>query len=380
MKKILILTGRYLPGHKDGGPLRTIINVTDALGDEYEFYIACLDRDHGDTEAYSDILHNEWNHVGKAKVWYVAPGGFTTELLIKLASQVDMIYCCSFYDDYGYKTLLLKKQRKITCPVVVASMGVFSKGALSHKALKKIMFINGCKMMGLFKGITWSVTSELEVEDVKREIGKNIKYIIAEDLPRTTIPGYQERKGAFSVAFLSRICPQKNLLAAVKILKSVKADVQFYIYGPDQDKEYWVQCKKEMERLPSNITWKYCGDVSSEEVQSKFAQHDVFLFPTMGENYGHVIFEALSVGCIPVISNQTPWGEVQEKHAGFIYSLDQLEGFANAIDTLAEMSVADREQIAQNAVQVARDKVEKNRKETGYRTIFDELTEGKSEK
>ena len=39
MKKILILTGRYLPGHKDGGPLRTLINVTDALGDEYEFYI-----------------------------------------------------------------------------------------------------------------------------------------------------------------------------------------------------------------------------------------------------------------------------------------------------------------------------------------------------
>ena len=370
MKKILILTGRYLPGHKDGGPLRTIINVTDALGDEYEFYIACLDRDHGDTEAYPNILRNEWNKVGKAKVWYVAPGEFSSELLTKLASKVDLIYLCSFYDDYGYKTLLLKKQKKIICPVVVASMGVFSKGALSHKALKKKVFINGCKLIGFFKGITWSVTSELEAEDAKREIGKNIKYIIAEDLPRTTIPGYQERNGLFSVAFLSRICPKKNLLAAVKILKSVKADVQFYIYGPKQDKAYWEQCKKEMESFPSNITWKYCGDVLSEEVQSKFAQHDVFLFPTMGENYGHVIFEALSVGCIPVISDQTPWVEIKENNAGFVFALNQLGDFAQTIDTLAQMNPIEREKIAQRAVQIARNKVEKNRKETGYREIF----------
>ena len=46
MRKILILMGRYLPGYKDGGPVRTIINVKDMLGYEYEFYISCLDRDH----------------------------------------------------------------------------------------------------------------------------------------------------------------------------------------------------------------------------------------------------------------------------------------------------------------------------------------------
>ena len=56
MRKILILAGRYLPGYKDGGPLRTLINLTDALGDEYEFYIACFDRDQGETQPYTDIL------------------------------------------------------------------------------------------------------------------------------------------------------------------------------------------------------------------------------------------------------------------------------------------------------------------------------------
>lgn len=370
MKKILILTGHYLPGYKDGGPLRTLINLTEALGNEYEFYIACYDRDQGDTESYSNILLNTWNLLGKAKVWYVAPGGFTQKLIIKFASQVDLIYLCSFYEEYGYKTLWLKKNRKITCPVIVASMGVFSKGALSHKTLKKKVFINACKLMGIFKGITWSVTSRLEAEDVKREIGNNIKYVIAEDLPRTDIPGYQVRKKEFSVAFLSRICPQKNLLFAIEILKYVKENLHFFIYGPDQDKEYWEKCKKELDRLPDNIMWEYCGDVPSEDVQSKLAQHDVFLLPTKGENYGHVIFEALSVGCIPIISDQTPWNEIQERHAGFIYSLNQKDDFSKTIDMLAQMKLVDREKIAENAVKIAKCKVEKNCRETGYRKIF----------
>ena len=99
MRKILILMGRYLPGHRDGGPLRTMANVTEALGDEYEFFIGCLDRDHGDTQAYPGIRRDAWNQVGKARVWYVAPGGFTNELLLMLAEGKDLIYLCGFYED-----------------------------------------------------------------------------------------------------------------------------------------------------------------------------------------------------------------------------------------------------------------------------------------
>ena len=52
VRKILIVMGRYLPGYKDGGPVRSIKNLVDRLGTEYEFYILTVDRDHGDTEPY----------------------------------------------------------------------------------------------------------------------------------------------------------------------------------------------------------------------------------------------------------------------------------------------------------------------------------------
>ena len=46
-RRILILNGRYLPGYKDGGPVRSIKNLTDRLGEKYDFRILTVDRDHG---------------------------------------------------------------------------------------------------------------------------------------------------------------------------------------------------------------------------------------------------------------------------------------------------------------------------------------------
>ncbi|MCB6415148.1 glycosyltransferase [Dorea acetigenes] len=374
MRKILILMGRYLPGHKDGGPLRTIINVTEALGDEYEFYIGCLDRDHGDKEPYSNIRRNEWNQVGKAKVWYVSPGEFTNKLILELVEGKELLYLCSFYDDYGYKALLLKKRGKIKCPVALASMGVFSEGALVQKALKKKIFIQTLKLLGAFKNIVWSVTSEMEKKDVQKNIGKNVECVIAEDLPRSIVPGRSDtdkEKKILNVTFLSRISPKKNLIGAIRCLNKCRSCIAFTIYGPLEDEEYWRKCQKLLNQLPANVSWEYKGDVPSECVQEILAVQEVFLFPTLGENYGHVIFEALSVGCIPVISNQTPWEIIAEKNAGYVLSLtDDMRRFSEVIDIIANMPFEERTKMADRAINIAKEKVDSSRRETGYRIIF----------
>lgn len=369
MKKILILMGRYLPGHRDGGPLRTIINVTEALGEEYEFHIAAWDRDHGDAEAYPGITYNAWNTVGKAKVWYVRPSGFTTELILRLAEDMDSIYLCSFYDPYGYKTLLLKKLGKIKCPVALASMGVFSRQALASKSLKKTVFITGCKLLGLFQGVTWSVTSELEAEDVKRAIGKNIRYVVAEDIPRSAVPGLQEKpEGPLKIVFLSRICEHKNLGVVIDVVKAMKnINTELTVCGPVQEEDYWVRCQKKLEEL--HCKWTYAGDIPSEQVQAVLAEQDVFVLPTKSENYGHVIFEALSVGCIPVISDRTPWQSVSDTGAGYVLPLET-GAFTKALDVLAQMPREEREKMASAGVALAKAKLKEINESTGYRRIF----------
>lgn len=54
-----------------------------------------------------------------------------------MTEDADLIYVCGPYNDYAYKTLLLKRIGRIKKPVVVASMGSFSAGALQIKSHKK---------------------------------------------------------------------------------------------------------------------------------------------------------------------------------------------------------------------------------------------------
>ncbi len=373
MKKILILAGRYLPGYKDGGPVRTLINLTDLLGDEYDFRLVVLDRDHGDAQPYHGIKVNQWNQVGKARVWYYRPGEMKCSLIRKLAREVDLIYLCGFYDGYGYKTLILNRMgRLFGRPVVVASMGTFSKGALSQKSLKKKVFIGLCKGLGLFNDITWSVTSEYELEDVKREISIAARCMIAEDPPRSSVLMRPKRRsGPLKIIFLSRICVQKNLLYCAEVLHEVLSDIKFDIYGPQEDQEYWNLCESALKKLPKNVKWEYCGEVDTNRVPEIFAGYDIFFFPTLGENYGHVIFESLASGCIPIISDQTPWNDLATNLAGYVIPLNKKEDFINAIEKCAKMDAGEMETMFRNATKYASNKIQRTKKETGYKTIFE---------
>lgn len=374
MKKILILAGRYLPGYKDGGPVRTLINLTDLLGDEYDFRLAVLDRDHGDTQPYPNIKVNEWNQVGKAKVWYYQPGEMGFSLIRKLAKEADLVYLCGFYEGYGYKTLILNHMGMLFGkPVVVASMGSFSEGALSKKSLKKRLFINLCKYGGLFQKICWSVTSVLEADQVKREIGEGTAFVIAEDPPRSVVKGHSEEmsiSGEIKICFVARICSHKNLMYLITALKPLSVNIHLTIGGAVEELDYWNKCRKNLEDLPGNIHWSYVGEIESDKIQDFFAGQDVLVLPSLGENYCHVVFEALSSGCIPVISDRTPWNWIQEYGCGYVLPLNHEQRFTDVIEAIANMSAEEKGVISSKAVQAATLKVQQTKEHTGYRDIF----------
>ena len=77
---ILVFCDYYLPGYKAGGPLRTISNMVDILGDEIHFKIVTRDRDSGDNKPYKDIILNQWLKVGNADVLYLSPSKQTCSL------------------------------------------------------------------------------------------------------------------------------------------------------------------------------------------------------------------------------------------------------------------------------------------------------------
>lgn len=381
MKNILILTGRYLPGYRDGGPVRTIKNLTDGLGDKYHFTVCCADRDHGDTKPYESVKINDINHVGNADVFYVRDGKYSFNTIRKLSNLNDLMYVCGPYNGYAVKALILNRLGLIKCPFVLAPMGSFSKGALAIKSKKKQVFLGLMKALGLFKNISFSVTSEVEKKELKEAMKLTNRCFVAEDPMRSpdslkmtggeNMPS--ENESDLKVVFLSRICEKKNLLGAIRMLADVRGKIIFHVYGNKEDNEYAEKCFAEAEKLPENISYKYMGEAESEKVPFILSQYDIFLFPTLGENFGHVISEALMAGVIPVISDTTPWLDFNEKKAGYVIPLSDSEKFTEVIGSLSKKDADEISKMSENAKAYYREKYEEALRKNGYVEMFDEL-------
>ena len=377
MKKILIINAYYYPGWRSGGPQQTIMNIVDVFGKHSNIHILTHNHDMGKQTPYSNINYDEWINVGNAKVYYSRKESFSFEFLKKIVKDFDIVYLCGPYCDYSYKVLMLNRIKLIKAKVILAPMGSFSKGALSNKQLKKKIFWYFFKFLGLYKNVIWSFTSEIEKNDAETCVGKSriFDYYIAEDIPRRYVDlskkkNIQKEPGDLKIIFLSRICSMKNLLQAIEIVSKLKGNITFDIYGTKEDSDYWNKCETKLLSLNSSTKWNYCGTVKSEDVINVFLQYEVFLFPTMGENYGHVIYESLIAGCIPLISDRTPWNKLEDNECGHAISLENIKEYISCVQKYVDM---DKKQISvqcNNAMKYAEYKYQQSIKFSGYKDIF----------
>jgi glycosyltransferase involved in cell wall biosynthesis len=155
-------------------------------------------------------------------------------------------------------------------------------------------------------------------------------------IPKGTYQAANKEPGHARFVFLSRIVEKKNLLVALSALQNVSGDVVFDIYGPIEDERYWASCQQIIDDMPENVRVNYCGLVTHDEVHKIFSLYDAFVFPTQSENFGHVIAEALSVGTYAIISDQTPFSDLETYSAGKALSLVQPSAFSEAMQEVVE--------------------------------------------
>lgn len=346
MKKILVFNRFYLPGYKAGGPIRTLANMVDRLGGEFDFYIVTTDRDSGDTSAYSNIIQAEWSRVGKASVMYLIAREITIYRIRKLISDIkpDLVYLNSFYDPQFTLRVLLSRYffGVPSCPVLLAPRGEFSKSAISIKSGRKKTFRFAVRLFGLYRGLFWQASSKYEKKDILVRMPYVDSRMIFEafNVPRLNMSSLNQRNrkrnSILNICFLSRITPMKNLDYALQILSQVKKQINFTIYGPISDERYWEKCLIIIDSLPSNIQCRYKGAIQSKDVHTVLSRHDIFLLPTRGENYGHVIQEALSAGLLVLISDQTPWQNLETESVGWSLPLTELHRFVERIEDVSQ--------------------------------------------
>ena len=343
-KKILIIVKTFLPGFKSGGPIQSINNIVTQLGNKMDFSIYTSDRDESDAFPYPNLKINDWNCVNDVKIFYSSKKYRTHKNQKYLLDQekYDFIYLNSIFNfDFTIKpliinTLYFRKQNT----VILAPRGVFSPGAFAQKKWKKKIFCFLFKMMKFHKNVIWQASSKFEEIDIKNKMGSNITVKIAPNLSPTlkvkrNLENQKNNNSCLKIVFLSRITPKKNLDYAIGILAKVKAPILFDIYGTISDKKYWMRCQNLIKNLPKNIEVNFLGPVEHSQVYSILSKYNLFFFPTKGENYGHVIYEALVSGLIILLSDQTPWVDIAKEKVGWAFPLKNPEKFVMLVEELA---------------------------------------------
>ena len=345
---ILIFARYYLPGYRAGGPVRSLSNLVRALGSTYDFRIVCFERDHGSNQRYTNIETGQWQRQGDALIRYASPHelGFAFCRKMLLETRPDMIYLNSLFDRaFSIKPLLALGHGRDT-PILLTPRGELSSGALGLKAWQKRFFLSAVRAIGFYKNVHWHACSKPEAELIQKHFSPELsKLFVASNLPeaeqlnirRNTI----KQSGKLRIVLAARISPMKNTLAAIRMACNLSGEVELDLWGLLEDKVYWAACQRQIALSPSGLKVNYRGEAEHEKLHVLLHEYDVMLLPTLGESFGHAIIEALDAGLPVVISDRTPWRNLEQAGVGADLPLEDEATFVSALIRYQTMNESD---------------------------------------
>lgn len=374
--RVLIFAEWFFPGHKAGGPITSVVNFVQQLKDELEIFVFTSDRDLGDHQAYEGISTDRWVDGGRYQVYYASPGKLTRKLLAAVIREVrpDIIYLNSMYSPYfTILPLFLARGGRRNIKVVLSPRGMLRASALAHKPVKKKIFLLLGRISGILKHVNFHATDEQEASDIRSVFGGRVRISVMGNLPGNQpefIPPVSKEVGKVKLIFVGRVHPIKNLLVLLEAVRKSKSEVTMTIVGPMEDLQYGQACQSVIQRMGKNVKVHLLESVARDAVLSLLREHHLFVLPTSGENFGHAIFEALGAGRPVLISDQTPWRDLERKYAGWDISLSQPQQFTELIDRVGGMDQEEHLKWCEGAWSFCSDYLRENHLKQKYIGLF----------
>lgn len=339
--RIVIATGYFPPAYRAGGVSKTIANLVEALSDEFAFEVHCA---HSDLGGIILDVPPRVQRPGGADVHYHSFKAMGWREVSRWSHGADLLYLTSFFSPLF--SIKVAAARKIwgarTTPMLIAPHGELAAEVLELKSLKKRVGITGLRLTGLYSGAAWHASTSLEARQIAEALprlgGQSGPIFVAADIAASdrvyVDPAFRKEP---RIVFFGRISPVKNLDFALRVLRDVKAPTSLDIIGPIDSEEHWAQCRALIADLPPHHRVSYLGPITPDRVAATLAEYDLYLLPTRTENFGHSIQEALAAGLPALISDNTPWRDLQKQGAGWDLPLSE-PLFVEAIESFAALS------------------------------------------
>lgn len=230
-------------------------------------------------------------------------------------------------------------------PYLVSVHGMLAPWALAHNGGRKRIAWAVYERRRLARAAGLLATAEAERADTRRHCPRIPIAIIPNgvDIPAHVTPRTPGTPP--TLLFLSRLHPVKNLIALLDAWARIAAQHQFAawrlrIAGPDEN-GHRVEVERHAAKLGIADRVDLTGVVADAAKGSAFADADVFVLPSLTENFGIVAAEALAHG-LPVIATYgTPWAGLVDHACGWWVAPDAAS-LADAIGAALSSSAAER--------------------------------------
>jgi glycosyltransferase involved in cell wall biosynthesis len=329
--RILVSSEWFPPAFKAGGPIRSVYNLilamkSDGGNPDLEFFVLAGIYDLGEEEKMAGVDEGVWSNLESlsgVQVRYENSSNWKKSNWKNIFEEVkpDVLYLNSLFS-IAFALRPLKIARSNGVKTVLAPRGMLGAGALAIKPLKKFIFLSLARNLDFFQGVEFHASTKDEVLEVEMHIpGKQV--FEARNFSDPTIkalPANTLTKG-LKLLCLGRVHPIKNLLFALEILSKMDLNgrkVNVNIVGPSEDEKY-LNSILNLSKGSLEIT--YSGATSHKGLQEVFKNTHFLLMPTLHENYGHAIIESWGFGRPVLLSDNTPWSDLQKLGLGYSTAL-----------------------------------------------------------
>lgn len=345
--KVLVFLDYFTPAYKAGGPIRIFEALAGGANAANQVSIVTQNVDWSDPHPLP-VPEGEWTSFSKARVLYLSTEhrGFGRIRSTVLETAPDAIHLNSLFSrTWTMKILFLHRAGLLRTKVFLSPHGELAESALKIKPGRKRVFLALAKILGLFRRIDWIATAPKEVDEIRAIAGARASVAMVPPPLPPVFPRSSTNKapGRLRLVFLARLSAMKNIRYLLEFLPAVRGDVELDIYGPvDPDfAAEWADILVKLERLSPAVRARYCGPIPSTETRKVLSAYHLFVQPSLSENFGYSIVEALASGTPVLISDRTPWNEVNGEKIGAALSLERAEEWKKTLQDFIDMGDAE---------------------------------------
>lgn len=332
---MLIFTQYYTPAKKAGGPITSISNLVSSL--DLDCSIVSRGQDLNERKNLDGIQVDKWTESNRNYFVGLSFRSLMNYLKILRINSKDVYYVNGIFDwKMNLLPLLFGKR------IIISPRGMLQKGALENGMIKKKFYLTFLRYLLILKkkDITWHATDDVEYQDIKYHFKTTSKIQKLGNIPnffKLVKPKPPKSKNQIKLVYYSLISQKKQLDLILKSITKSKYPISLDIFGPIKDTKYWKDCLRiinESEKLKENV--HYYGHITIQKIPDILINYDYFILPTLGENFGHAIFESLNCNLPVIISSKTPWRFLENEDFGFILDTEITDEFWSKLLSLSE--------------------------------------------